>query len=232
MGLETGSYLDDLDPTWPLQGDPVNQGSAHIRLIKDILQTTFPGAAAGGFAKAIIATEDEINYLSGVTSNVQDQLNALDVRVTANEAAIVSLGDNLSAPATTAMSFYQAAAPTGWTQIITADVNNAMLRVVNTAGGGNGGSDNPILMTGTDVPAHPHAFTTDAGGVHNHPMYRGTEDGGGGTLWAAIISQGLNGKAADVLDNSVSHTHTGTTDNNSGDDWTPKYVDMIICTKD
>jgi hypothetical protein len=43
-------------------------------------------------------------------------------------------------PAGTQMPFAQAAAPTGWTK--NTDVDNAMMRVVSTSGGGTGGSQN------------------------------------------------------------------------------------------
>lgn len=46
----------------------------------------------------------------------------------------------LGFPAGTKMPFAQAAAPTGWTQDTTDSATNRMLRVVNTAGGGVGGS--------------------------------------------------------------------------------------------
>ena len=42
MPLETGDFIDDLDPSWPTGVDNVSQGDDHIRLIKHILQTQFP----------------------------------------------------------------------------------------------------------------------------------------------------------------------------------------------
>jgi len=58
----------------------------------------------------------------------------------------------------TRMLFAQPAAPDGWTQDVSDAANNRMLRVVNTAGGGIGGSNDPILMN--VVPAHTHGYTT------------------------------------------------------------------------
>jgi hypothetical protein len=46
MGLETGTYVSDLNTSNPVNGDPVSQGAAHIRLIKTVLQATFPDADA------------------------------------------------------------------------------------------------------------------------------------------------------------------------------------------
>lgn len=45
MGLETGTYVADLVSTWPLDTDLESQGAAHIRLIKKVLQDTFPAAS-------------------------------------------------------------------------------------------------------------------------------------------------------------------------------------------
>jgi microcystin-dependent protein len=42
MGLETGTYISDLDPTFPLHTDGLGQIDSHLRLIKDVLQNTFP----------------------------------------------------------------------------------------------------------------------------------------------------------------------------------------------
>ncbi|MBM3272837.1 hypothetical protein FJY94_06265, partial [Candidatus Kaiserbacteria bacterium] len=50
MGLETGTYLNDLVATNPLATDQKQYGDDHLRLIKSVLKTTFPGMA-GAFAR-------------------------------------------------------------------------------------------------------------------------------------------------------------------------------------
>lgn len=42
MGLETATYIGDFVPTDPASGDLVSQGDDHIRLVKTVLQNTFP----------------------------------------------------------------------------------------------------------------------------------------------------------------------------------------------
>ena len=79
MALEdlTGTkYLDDLVETNPAAGDNVSEGDDHIRGIKNVLKLTFPNVDA-----AVNATPTELNYVDGVTSAIQTQLNA----VTAND---------------------------------------------------------------------------------------------------------------------------------------------------
>lgn len=44
MGLETASFISGLTPAWPLAGDTKSQGDDHLRLIKSVLQATFPNA--------------------------------------------------------------------------------------------------------------------------------------------------------------------------------------------
>lgn len=60
MGLETGTAIADLNELWPLDTDELNQGAAHLRLIKDILKADVPLVAAnvdvsftatGGYAR-------------------------------------------------------------------------------------------------------------------------------------------------------------------------------------
>jgi microcystin-dependent protein len=44
MGLESATYIADLVDTNPAGSDLKSQGDNHIRMIKDVLQNTFPGA--------------------------------------------------------------------------------------------------------------------------------------------------------------------------------------------
>lgn len=50
MGLETPTYIADLNIAWPLGTDVKSAGDDHIRAIKSVLQNTFPGLA-GAFAR-------------------------------------------------------------------------------------------------------------------------------------------------------------------------------------
>jgi microcystin-dependent protein len=44
MGLESSTYINGLTQAWPIAGDPKSQGDDHIRLVKTVLQNTFPNA--------------------------------------------------------------------------------------------------------------------------------------------------------------------------------------------
>ncbi len=71
MALETATYINGLNPLNPVVGDDVSQGDDHIRLLKSTLQATFPAVAG-----AVTPTHTELNYVDGVTSNIQTQLDA------------------------------------------------------------------------------------------------------------------------------------------------------------
>lgn len=71
MGLETGTYISDLVATNPLGSDAKSSGDDHIRLVKSTVKATFPNISG-----AVTPTHTELNYVSGVTSAIQTQLNA------------------------------------------------------------------------------------------------------------------------------------------------------------
>lgn len=70
MALETGTYISDLVVTNPTSSDPKSQGDDHLRLLKSTIKTTFPGIAG-----AVTPTHTELNYVDGVTSAIQTQLD-------------------------------------------------------------------------------------------------------------------------------------------------------------
>lgn len=43
MSVESGSYISDLNESWPNATDLVNEGDDHLRLIKQLIKQTFPG---------------------------------------------------------------------------------------------------------------------------------------------------------------------------------------------
>lgn len=58
MPLESASYLHQLEPSNPAPTDQLRQADDHIRLIKQVLQDTFPNIAG-----AVTATHTELNGL-------------------------------------------------------------------------------------------------------------------------------------------------------------------------
>ena len=117
------------------------------------------------------------------------------------------------------MAFFQVSAPLGWTQDVAN--NDALLRVVSGGGGGTGGTG--AISTGSStisgstaisiaqMPAHTHA-------LNSAPVSQGAAGGGN---WLSSVSTPASGSTG----GGAGHTHTLTA-------WQPKYIDMIVCTKD
>ena len=70
MGLETGTYISDLVSTNPISADPKSEGDDHIRLVKSTVKATFPNITG-----AVTPTHTELNYVDGVTSAIQAQID-------------------------------------------------------------------------------------------------------------------------------------------------------------
>ena len=71
MGLESFTYITSLNSANPVTGDNKTEGDDHLRGTKTVLLNSFPAIAA-----AVTATHTELNYVDGVTSAIQTQLNA------------------------------------------------------------------------------------------------------------------------------------------------------------
>lgn len=183
----------------------------------------------------------------------------LDDYLRAHAAILRQVYDASLIPSGTKMPFAQSSAPTGWTQLTTDNEDNRMLRVVKTAGGSVAGSHSPILNnvvpshthtvyvsdTNTD---HTHNLTTSYAGEHSHsytiriPVF---DQNGWNQAYTAVA--GSYSDVATTTGAAGGHTHTGTTASknsnvthahsastdggSSSTNWTPRYVDMIICSK-
>lgn len=55
MPIESGSFIGDLNPSYPLGTDPRAQGDDHLRLIKTALRSTFPNLS-GRFGRVQVKT--------------------------------------------------------------------------------------------------------------------------------------------------------------------------------
>jgi hypothetical protein len=72
MALETGTYISDLVVTNPAAADGLVDADNHFRLIKSTIKATFPNVTG-----AVSPTHTQLNYVAGVTSAIQTQLDAL-----------------------------------------------------------------------------------------------------------------------------------------------------------
>lgn len=152
--------------------------------------------------------------------------------------------------------FFQAAAPTGWTQVVTQ--NNKMLRVVSGSGGGAGGT---TTLSSTITRAHTHSISNQAAHTHNvdsfhtHSMdYTAVAGGSGGTGSTAYDIAGTAGSAqgqwgtpgggsvtrwardwgthdgSAVSGSDGAHDHGGVTASALAD-LAIAYIDIVFCSK-
>jgi hypothetical protein len=87
MALESATYLNQLVATNPTGTDQKAQGDDHIRILKAVLQTTFPNLTG-----AVTPTQVELNYVASVTGAIQAQLNARPVPVENTWVPTLSFG--------------------------------------------------------------------------------------------------------------------------------------------
>ena len=146
-------------------------------------------------------------------------------------------------PSGTSMLFYQAAAPTGWTQNTSA--NDYALRVVSGSGGGGSGSIGMSTMFSGGYNVGDTALNVGQIPAHNHSVNDPGHYHGISNLYAtnANFSAGgsLTGWDPAVGANTSRNTDsvgTGITINNTGGNGTHthtipalKYLDTIICQK-
>ena len=106
MGLESGTYISQLNSSYPTASDDVSEGDDHLRLIKAVLKNQFSGLTG---TTAISSSEAELNVLDGIASGLTAaELSILDgVTATAaelNYLDITTLGTSADSKALTQAS--------------------------------------------------------------------------------------------------------------------------------
>jgi hypothetical protein len=99
MGLETATYIKDLVPANPTITDFVGQGDDHLRMIKSVLQNTFPAQCGptlptvGGTANAITLT-----YSTAPGSNLAGEVIYFTPTAANTGATTISVNGNTALP--------------------------------------------------------------------------------------------------------------------------------------
>ena len=174
MALENGTYVNSLVPANPASTDGLAQADDHLRLIKSTIKNTFPnltGAVTATQAQlnatlpsanvtylaALVATgvtSTEFDYLDGVTSNIQTQLN------TANSGNVPSSDVTyLASLSATSTSSTQYGYLSGVSSSIQTQLNSATGATTTLAGrvttlegaGSGGGGDITAVAVGSGL---------------------------------------------------------------------------------
>ncbi len=183
MTIETATFVDDLNPALPAGTDDRSEGDNHIRLVKAVLQNTFPNITG-----AVTVSHTELNAVSskadatgetwtgthdftGATVTVPTQTggdNTTKAASTAFVAAAVASATAGSAPSLSVV--------TGTTQTATANTHyvltNASASTVTLPGSpaagaevwvsvANGRVDNVVARNGNDIMDLAEDLTID-----------------------------------------------------------------------
>ena len=70
MAVDTAAHIGTLDATLPLGSEAASELDNNFRHIKGVLKTDFPNITG-----AVTATHTELNYVDGVTSAIQTQID-------------------------------------------------------------------------------------------------------------------------------------------------------------
>lgn len=123
-------------------------------------------------------------------------------------------------PAGSKVAFFQAAAPTGWTQ--DTSVNDVVLRAVSGSGGVGGGD-----WTISGLTVEGHALSIDEMPAHSHSYTPPSANYASITAGATITRVGAAAQTGSQ-GGGAAHSHGLSADGN----WRPAYIDVIIASKD
>lgn len=201
----------------------------------DVFDTS---VAALNALSALVPAADKIGYFNSSTGAALADLTAYARTLLAAADAPTAAGLIGFFPTGTTMSFFQTAAPTGWTKSTTH--NDKIPRIVSgPAGSGGSTAFSTVFGARTiaraNLPNIQLGGSTSEDGSHNHPYTRygniGVAGGGGavGSLWQGTTTANTGADGA--------HSHNVTTDSLNGGviqttiDFAVQYVDMIIASK-
>lgn len=189
------------------------------------------------------STTNKLEYFDGVWQTLINNLTSSDI------------------PPGTAMLFYQATAPVGWTQVTT-NMDNRTIRVTGGVGGSLGGSEdfsnvfkdysfvpiggtitvtvNGTALTINQLPPHGHPYRVyvDTGATSTTTGGISMANAGSGNIFTRPQYTGAPSNSDTQLIGGTgggqTHTHTTTVNNNLyiGADMRIKYINVIVCTKD
>lgn len=176
MTVETALYPSQLNSALPPQSDMVSEGAAHLRLIKTVEKTTWPNVAG-----AVSASHIEINYLVGVTSGIQSQINAKGAVAGQTWSGAHVFGGTVTVPTLAQGNSTTGAASTAFVQAEWA------ARLPNYTGPINASTTELNRIVGINAPVQTQI---DSKGAISGQTWTGSHDFTGATITAATKATG------------------------------------------
>lgn len=200
MGLEIASFIDDLNAAWPLADDGKSEGDDHLRNLKSCLQAQFPNL---GSVVAVLPTAEELNYLVGVTANIQVQLD---------DAMQVAVGQRFLCRADVLPS-------NGFWSLYTGDTDRVPL-IMNTLGVSAGGS---WTISGLSSSA-----ISTAGSSHTHTLTinSNTADVLASSGVGVSVADDTHSHSGTANTSGSSHSHNAPSISHSAG-WRPRYREAV-----
>jgi len=201
MPVETAVNFQQLDKTWPLNGDLLGPAETHIKTLKQVLKTIFPGVNTNGYNVAITALETELNFVQGLTSNAQAQIDLAANNLMGIEDIIPYAGAFANIPA----NFNLCDGSNG-----TPNMTDKFVYGTATQGDvlATGGSADQLLISHNHVASHGHTSSLTSQGTHTHLMDLFTNSAG---PVKKPIRTAIGSVAVDkVTDSDGAHNHTPT----------------------
>lgn len=200
MALETATYISGLVSSNPAATDTLDKADDHLRLIKSTILASFPNITG-----AMNATHTELNYVVGVTSAIQTQLNAKqasDSELTAI-AGLTSAAD--TAPYFTGSGTAALMTVTSAARTILDDASVSAIRDTLQLG-----TSNSPQFTGIELGnASDTTLTRSAAGtvaVEGVNLAKSTDVVGKQTIWVpagAMTSRSTNGAASGSVETTT-----------------------------
>ncbi len=203
MPVENAVNFDELDVNFPDGAEVIKEGDDHLRLFKSVLKNVFPGVNANGFNIPIIATETELNYLQGLTSDIQAQLDAIRLGQVPVGGIVSFAGTITAVPANYSLCDGNNGTPNMIDKFVYGTLLEAELETT-------GGTADSISISHTHNFIHSHTGDTSLDGVHTHTL----------TGWTGSFSN-FPGSVNNVVTSnfptasSGDHDHPLTVDNNN-----------------
>lgn len=226
MGLETGTYVSDLVSSNPIGSiDTKSQGDDHLRLIKSVLQTTFPNASRAFYFESIVAKTGAYSIVAADQRKlILADATTAAFTITLPQGSSVFAGflvsimkSDSSGNAITVDGFGGETIHGATTRTLGARYNQetyiwdgAEWKVLGNSGLLDAPSGTKMLFQQTTPPT---GWTKDT--THNDKALRvvsGTPGSGGTNAFSSGLGATFNSQGHTLLTSEIpSHTHTGTT---------------------